>query len=475
MSFSQFLSILRARWFSALLVLIVTVGTTIGVSLVLPKQYTATANVLVDLRTPDPIAGMVLGGMVPASYMATQVDIIQSDRVTRRVIAALRLTENAQLRSDWIEATGGTGNFEAWLTGVLAKKLEVKPSRESNVINISYKAPDPRFAAGLANTYVKAYLDTSLELRVDPAKRYNEFFDARSKELVTALETAQAKLSAYQKDKGIIATDERFDIESQRLTELSSQLVAIQALAAESTSRSAQARSAQADQLGDVLNNPVVAGLRADVSRQEARLQELESRLGKAHPQVQELEANIASLRQRVESESRRVSGSMGVANTINKSREAEIRSALEAQRAKVLKLKEQRDEVSVLIRDVETARRAYDTVNQRQNQTSLDSQANQTNITVLTPATEPAEHSSPKILLNALLSVFLGTLLAVGFALLRELMDRRVRSLEDISQAMDVPVLGSLPKPSSRGFARQTPFVLPGNVVAARLPAPGR
>ena len=473
MSFSQFLSILRARWLSAVLVLLVTVGVTVGVSLVLPKQYTATANVLVDLRTPDPIVGMVLGGSVPASYMATQVDIIQSDRVARRVITALRLTENRQLREDWLDSTGGTGNFESWLADVLQKKLDVKPSRESNVINISYKAPDPRFAAGMANSFVKAYLDTSLELRVDPAKRYNEFFDARSKELTTALEAAQAKLSAYQKDKGIIATDERLDIESQRLTELSSQLVALQALSAESTSRSTQARRSS-DQLGDVINNPVVAGLRADMSRQEARLQELESRLGDAHPQVQELKANIASLRQRVESESMRVSGSVGVANTINKSREAEVRAALEAQRVKVLKLKEQRDEVAVLMRDVEIARRAFDTVNQRQNQTSLDSQANQTNITVLTPAIEPGEHSSPKILLNTLLSVFLGTLLAVGFALLRELMDRRVRTLEDISEAMDVPVLGALPKPMGKGFARQSPFVLPGNVVA-RLPAPSR
>ena len=92
----------------------------------------------------------------------------------------------------------------------------------------------------------------------------------------------------------------------------------------------------------------------------------------------------------------------------------------------------------------------------------------------MLTPATAPGEHSSPKILLNTLLSVFLGTLLAVGFALLRELMDRRVRTLEDISEAMDVPVRGALPKPMGNGFARQSPFVLPGNVVA-RLPAPSR
>jgi uncharacterized protein involved in exopolysaccharide biosynthesis len=248
--------------------------------------------------------------------------------------------------------------------------------------------------------------------------------------------------------------------------------VALQALSAESTSRQAQAKTS-ADQLHDVINNPVVAGLRADQSRQEARLQELSARLGDAHPQVVELKANIAELRSRLETETRRVSGSVGVTNTINKQREAEIRASLEAQRSKVLALKQQRDEVVVLQREVETAQRSYDQVVQRLSQTNLESQNTQTNISVLTPASEPADHSSPKILLNTLLSVFLGTLLAVGFALVRELMDRRVRSLDDLSEGLGLPVLGSLPRPM-RGARGAGPLLLPSNVMA-RLPSPGR
>ena len=475
MTFSQFLSILKARWVSALLVLVLTVGTTVGVSLVLPKNYTASAAVVLDVRSPDPIAGMVLGAMAMPAYMATQVDIIQSDRVAQRVVQGLRLTENAQTRAEWLEATGGQGNFEAWVADLLKKKLDVKPSRESNVVNVSYTSPDPRFAAVLANAFVKAYMDVSIGLRVSPAKQYNEFFDARAKELREALEQSQAKLTAFQKTSGILATDERFDIETQRLNELSSQLVALQALSAESGSRSAQARGSQADQLQDVLGNPVVAGLRADLSRQEARLQELNARLGDNHPQVVELRANIAELNTRLQTESNRVSGSVGVTNTINKQREGEIRAALDAQRAKVLSLKQQRDEASVLMKEVETAQRAYDQVVARASQTNLESQNTQTNISVLTPATEPADHSSPKLLLNTLLSVFLGTLLAVGFALVRELMDRRVRSPQDLVEALGLPVLGALPKPMRGGFSGKigNTLMLPSNMMG-RLPRPG-
>ncbi len=472
MTFSQFLSILKARWLSALLVLVLTVGTTVGVSLLLPKNYTASSAVVLDVRSPDPIAGMVLGAMAMPAYMATQVDIIQSDRVAQRVVQGLRMTENFETRQQWQEATGGKGSFEAWLADAIKKKLDVKPSRESNVINISYTNPDPRAAAALANAFVRSYMDISIGLKVSPAKQYNDFFDARSKELRDAVEKAQGKLSAFQKQHGILATDERFDIENQRLNELSSQLVALQALSAESTSRTTQARNS-ADQLQDVINNPVVAGLRADLSRQEARLQELNARLGEAHPQVAELKANIAELSQRIAGETRRVSGSVGVTNTINKQREAEIRASLEAQRTKVLALKQQRDEVTVMQREVETAQRAYDQVVQRLSQTSLESQNTQTNISVLTPASEPAEPSSPKVLLNSLLSVFLGTLLAVGFALVRELLDRRVRSLDDLSEGLGLPVLGSLPRPMRGSGGSAASLLLPGNVMA-RLPRPG-
>ncbi len=62
MTFGQFLAILRARFWSALLVFAVTVGTTVGVSLVLPKKYTATATVVMDLK-PDPVTAAMYGGM----------------------------------------------------------------------------------------------------------------------------------------------------------------------------------------------------------------------------------------------------------------------------------------------------------------------------------------------------------------------------------------------------------------------------
>ncbi|MEO8154205.1 MAG: chain length determinant protein EpsF [Rhizobacter sp.] len=469
MSFSQLLAILRARWVAAVTAFVFIVAGVVGVSLLLPRKYTATAAVLIDMRSTDPIAAMASVNGMPLGYVATQADIIQSSRVAQRVVRDLKLTQSPALRAQWISATNGTGSFDVWLAEALQNKLDVKPSRESSVINVSFTSPDPKFSATLANAFVQAYLDTTLDLRVDPAKQYSSFFDSRSKELRETLEKAQGKLSAFEKEHGIIGSDERYDVETARLNELSTQLVTQQALSAESNSRQEQARKS-ASQLGDVINNPMVSGLRADLSRQEAKLQELSVRLGDAHPQVIEARANIDELRARLETETRRVSSSIGINNTINQSREVEVRASLASQRARVMQIKQQRDEAMVLQRDVEAAQRAYDAVAARLTQSSLESQTKQTNTAMLNAATEPIRPSSPNLVLNSLLAVFVGAMFAVAFALLRELQDRRLRSVQDVVQALGIPVIGHLPRPLRRPLLGKQRFVLPAQVMS-RLP----
>ncbi len=450
MTLGQFLSILRARWWVVALVLGLTVATTVVVSLLLPKQYKAVASVVVDSK-PDPVSAVIYGGMASPAFMATQVDIIQSERVALRVVRNLKLNENPQVRQQWQDEADGQGTIESWLATVFQKNMDVVPSRESSVITISYKAADPRFAAGLANAFTQAYIDTTLELRTDPARQYSTFFDRRAKEAREALEKAQSKVSAFQKDAGIIATDERLDVENARLNELSSQFTGLQAIAAESASRRDQAQGAQGDRMAEVLNSGLIGQLKADLNRSEAQLQQLSTRLGDAHPQVLEAKASVNELRSRLEAETRKVTSGVGVTYNINRQREADLRASLDAQRAKVLKMKAVRDEGLVLQRDVENAQRAYDAIMQRFTQTSLEGQATQSNVNVLTQATAPIEPASPRILLNTLLSIFLGTLLAVGTALLLELMDRRVRSVADVADALGLPVLGVMPKPGSK------------------------
>jgi polysaccharide biosynthesis transport protein len=469
MSFSQFLAILRARWRSAVSVLLTTFALVLLASLLMTKQYTASAAMVVDVRSPDPVAGVSPVTLTIPNYMATQLDILNSSRVAKRTIRNLKLAQSPQLREQWEEATESRGDFEAWIAERIQKKLRIKTTRESNVINVAYTSADPKFSAALANAFVAAYIDINRDLRVDPAKANNSFFDERARQMRTELEAAQARMSAYQREKGLTANDERLDVETARLNELSSQLVALQALSAESRSREGQARVG-ASQMTEVLNNPLVSGLKADLSRQEARLQELNSRLGDAHPQLIELRASINNTQRKVEAEIKRVSSSLGINASVNRSRETELRTALDAQRVRVLKLKSERDELSVQQRDVDNAQKAYDAVLMRATQTGLESQSQLTNVSILSPAEEPVKPSSPLLLLNAILALFLGALLGVGLAMLREMLDRRVRSAADIVESLELPVIGVMPPPARRTLLGGHRRALPQRVLG-RLP----
>ena len=338
MTLVQFFSILRARWMVMMLVLGVAVVGTAAVNLLLPKSYTSTAAVLVDVKSPDPIAGIIFPGMSSPSYMATQVDVIQSDRVSQQVVRAMRMNESAAMREQWREATKGAGNFEAWLADLLRKSLDVKPSRDSNVITVNYKSADPKFATAMANAYAQAYIDVSLELRVEPAKQYGRFFDERSKQLREKVEQARAKLTALQREKGIVGTDERLDVENARLNELSSQLVGLQAVSAETAGRQVQARSTP-EQLQEVIGNSLISNLKIDLTRQESRLKELGERLGESHPSIVELKANIGETQARIAAETRRVTGGVSVSNAINEARLVQLRASLDTQRVRVMRL----------------------------------------------------------------------------------------------------------------------------------------
>jgi chain length determinant protein EpsF len=460
MTFRQFLLILRARYKVAVFTALFVITATLIISILLPKQYAASTAVVVDVRSPDPLAGMVLPGLATPGYMATQIDIINSDRVAQRVVKLLRMDESPAIREQWIEATSGEGNLTVWLADLLKQKLDVKPSRDSNVINITFSGVDPGFVAAVANAFAQAYIDINLELKVEPARQYAEWFEDEVKILRDKLENAQQALSIHQQKTGIVATEERLDHEIAKLNDMSTQLTLAQAQTSDSSSKRKSAENPET--LTEVMQNPLINNLKSDIARLEAKLQESSVNLGRNHPQTKRAQSELASLKNRLASETRQIHSSIGTTYQVGKHKEKELLDAMEVQKKRVLDLNRQRDQISVLQRDVEAARRNFENVSQRFAQTRLESHSVQTNISRLNPATAPTEPSRPKILLNLLISVFLGPLLGVGIALILELANRRVRSVDDLAEAIEVPVLQVIPSalslPPLRRFSKKLP-----------------
>lgn len=446
MSFAQFLAILRARWLAPTITLAVLITIALLAGFLMPPKYTAEGSVVVESRSPDPITG-TLTQQTPIT-LTTQMDIVRSHRVARMVIKNLKLSESPELRTLWQEGTGGNGDFEAWIAELLLKSLEVEPERGSSVFNVSFTGSDPQFASTLVNEFVRAYIEVNVELRSSPAKQFTSMFNQQQQEARDKLEAAQRKLSAFQQQKGIIATDERIDVETARLNELSAQLVSLQSATADASSRRNQAGIDSPDSM----NSSVIMGLKTDLARQQAALKQESSRLGENHPSIGQLKAGIAEIQERIRNESVAVGRSSGVSLDIARQREGQVRASLEAQRTRVLQLKAIRDEMSLLARDVESAQRAFEGISLRANQTSLESQINQTNAAVLKYATPPTGPSSPRKVMFVLQAIFIGLFLGIGIAVVRELRDRRLRVDEDLAELIGAENLGSMPaaKPKS-------------------------
>ena len=449
MTLHQFFLILRARYRVILLVLAFSLAAALAASLLMPRKYTAQTSLLVDVRTPDPVSGAGMSGVIAPSYMATQVDIVRGDLVAQRVVKMLKLDEDEETKASWQKATEGRGSLDSWIAKDLQSGLLVQPARESNVINITYKGGNADNVARVVNAFAQAYLDTNLSLKTEPARLYATWFDEQTKVSRAKLEDAQARLSDYQQKAGIVSSDERVDYETTKLAQISTQLTAVQGETTDSQSK----RNSRGDTVAEVMQSTLINGLKADIARLEAKVSENNVNLGVNHPLRQRAEAELASLRNRLASESNRISASIETAYRVGKDRERELQASVNAQKTKVLALNKQRDELNVYRRDVEAAQRAYETVSQSASQTRLQSLTNQTNVVRLNTALAPIDPSSPKLSLNLLIAAFVGTLLGVGYAMVLELMNRRIRSSEDLMQMLDVPVLASI---SSNGGKRR-------------------
>ena len=125
----------------------------------------------------------------------------------------------------------------------------------------------------------------------------------------------------------------------------------------------------------------------------------------------------------------------------VRQKREAELMASIEAQKELLLKLNLSRGPLSVLQHDVDNAQKALESAGQALSQNSLKGNVAQSDIVILSPALVPRSPSSPKLIMNMALSILVGALMGIGLALLAEVLDRKVRSQDDVANIFGVSV----------------------------------
>ncbi|WP_126174437.1 GNVR domain-containing protein [Altericroceibacterium xinjiangense] len=449
---SDLIAALKTRWRLELFVLIAVLALVGLWTALSPKAYVATSSLLFAEPSVDPVQGTQTTDQDDVSaLLSTQSDVIQSVAVASNVVSSLQLA-TPDVLARWQAATGGTGDINSWYGRQLLDNLTISPDKGSRVLTLQYESTDSQFAALMANAFAASYLDTRLELRTDPARTYSRWFQDRTREVRENLQQAQARLTAFKRETGIVDTGAA-DAEAARLSELSNHLTSAEASAAALSARAGSNPAASSE----VQSSAVVQGLRAQIASKDAQISQMSTSLGPNHPDLIAAKAELGELRSKLAGEIGNTAQSVRIASSAASRAEAELRQKLNAQRGRMLSLAANNAQLDVLQRDVDTAQAAYDAVAARLQTMRLQSIAPEADVRQLDTATPPLLPSSPNVPLRLLLGAVLGVLLAAGAALGLEVWRPRVRTADGVAGISGVPVLAAVDLSSSRAGALLT------------------
>lgn len=451
MNISAFIRILLARWLVIAAITCVAIMLAIAVTLITPRTYTATTELIVDGKGQDPVSGQLLPARLLSGYIATQADIIRSRNVANKVIDLLQLTDPnalpASFKREFAKLKADVLPSRPALLAYLNDGLTVMPKRDSSVLTIAFSARDPELAAQLADAFAQAYIQTNLELRIEPAKQITAWYDQQLAELRENLIEKQNSLSAYQEEHNILASSDRLDLENAKLAELSSMLVAAQGERLASQSRSNQVTDTKSGALpSQVMDNPQIQKLSSDLALAQARLVEQATLVGENHPQYRQTLGEVTGLKRQLQNAINIVSGSLRSSVELSQTRELQLEAELAAQKDRVLQISRNRNELALLKQEVDNAQSAYDAALARSSQTQLESRVALTDVAILNKATAPTRPTAPKPTMTLVLATLVGLLLGAALALCWEWLDRRIRSSADLEQSLGLAVLAYIP-----------------------------
>jgi uncharacterized protein involved in exopolysaccharide biosynthesis len=220
--------ILLARFWIVALALLVSLAAAYALTRAEPDRYVASTSLVFSFQQDGPFENDAIPAQLSASYLATQMDVIRSQKVARKVVELEDLAGDPGWR-DAYTASGTKGiTIRDWIALQLMDNVTAEPLDNSRVVTVSYEASSPDQAARMANAYAQAFIATSLDLTMEPARRNAMWFDEQLKVMRTRLDSARTRMIQAQAQKGVLTLDDKLGAESSRLDDLSRQLVEAQ-------------------------------------------------------------------------------------------------------------------------------------------------------------------------------------------------------------------------------------------------------
>jgi capsular exopolysaccharide synthesis family protein len=322
--------------------------------------------------------------------------------------------------------------------------VTVTPVQGAQVLNVTYVSEDPVFAAKAVNTLADEYVDYSVEVRQVAAVKAKEFLEQELMKLRQKLEQAEEQLVEYGREHGILLPTEDNNMAVQKLTDLSQEMtkIEIEALRNEYD----ELRSTTVDNFPENRKTAVMKDLENRRSGLEQKLATVSQRFGPKWPEVQTLTQELADVRKQLVNERQRIIDQARVDYTLTSARREKIAAALAEQNRVADQVSQDSIQYNILKREVETGRQLHEGLLQRMKETDVSVGLKATNVHVIDRGHVPTRPSSPNVRFSLALGLMFGLVLATACTIGMEMLDRTVRTPEDVERQLRLPFLGAIP-----------------------------
>lgn len=467
------------------------------VNLVSPT-YTTEAQVLVEnLATPFDLVQPTEATRPEAvddRVVASQISVVKSQDLGRRVIAALKLEE----RPDFNPLLKGLGMVsqvklalgfgedprlktpEERAMSAYSDNLAVYQLPQSNVIAIKFTGRDPDIAAQVANTLADIYVMATREGQVQPNERARGWLAQQIENLRNKVARSEAAVEEFRSQAGLLQ-GATMTLGTQEISELNTQITVAQAARAEAVARADSIRQLLAtkgtvDASSDVLNSPVIQRLKEQRTEAVRRMAELSSVYLSNHPKMIAAQGEVTNIDRQIRSEALKVVDGLEEQARIAETREASLRASLEQMKGNESSANLQEVKLKALERDAAADRALLESMLAR----FADVSARQDPATrpglarVIQDAAAPTAPTFPKTGPMVMLVTLAGLSFGLGIAFLLELMAAAAALNRRLSQvAQGIPAVSDAPA-APAAVPWRAPALVPLLDAVATVPAAG-
>jgi capsular exopolysaccharide synthesis family protein len=375
----------------------------------------------------------------------TPATIVQDAR--QRLMLLLRLSKPpAETEAPQVDETPD----ESGLVSAFVSRVEVAPIRGSRLVNVSFTARDPKFAAMAVNTLVDEYVEQNLQVKVQSSQNMLDWLHKELEKQQKKVQDSEQALSDYRDKQNALSLDDKQNIVTQRLTQLSDALTRTRTVKAQKDALYRQVREMSAstspDAIPAIAQNPSVQGLKskiADLAQQRAQLME---KYGEKWPALQSVNANLQEARSQLEAETAKALQSIKNDYETAVLEERTLASNLEAAKADAQDLSRKSVGYNVMEREARSNRQVYESLLAREKELSVASNSRANNVRVIDRAEVPRAPITPGGRRTWLMSLAVGLVLAVAVAFGLDYMNDTIKTPEDVSRRLKLPFLGLVP-----------------------------